>query len=105
MITISWTPSKNNGGTPLTQYKVYWSQNYYNSPVFSGSIDSTVSVTTANGLITGDLYSFYVITCNQIGDSAPSGILSSIAAGSKPSQPINFKRAVTVTPVDNKISI
>lgn len=32
-IDLSWTPAANSGGTPLTLYKIYWSQNEYQSPV------------------------------------------------------------------------
>ena len=55
--------------------------------------------------MTGDAYSFKVVSVNFIGDSVASDILENIVAGSLPSQPNNFKRAVSVTPVDNRISL
>jgi hypothetical protein len=45
----------NNGGTPLTKYKVYWSQNDYSSPVHEiGSEMAAVSITALDGIVTGD---------------------------------------------------
>jgi hypothetical protein len=57
------------------------------------------------GIVTGEIYSFYVVAQNYIGDSVQSGLLENVVAGSLPTAPINFKRALTVTPVDNRISL
>jgi hypothetical protein len=57
------------------------------------------------GIVTGEIYSFYVVSRNFIGDSVQSGLLENVVAGSLPTAPINFKRAVTVTPVDTRISL
>lgn len=105
-ITVSWSPSSNYGGSPLTEFKLYWSYNDYATPVDTVNAETTsVSVTTAQGIVTGELYSFYVISTNYIGDSIQSGLLEDVVAGSLPTAPINFKRALTVTPVDTRISI
>jgi hypothetical protein len=105
-IDLSWTPAVNTGGTPLTLYKVYWSQNEYQTPVHTIDAETpSVSVTALDGVVTGEIYSFYVVSTNYIGDSLPSPLLEDIVAGSLPTMPNNFKRATSVTPVDTKISI
>lgn len=69
-ITVSWSPSSNNGGSLLTQFKLYWSKNSYASPVQTLNSETTsISVTDAMGVTTGEIYSFYVIATNFIGDS------------------------------------
>lgn len=65
----------------------------------------TASITSLDGIVTGDLYSFEVVASNAIGDSVASERLVDVVAGSLPSQPFNFKRATSVTPVDTKISV
>jgi hypothetical protein len=105
-ITISWSPSANDGGSPLINYQLYWSENSFASPAFTVNADTTShSFTDSDGVVTGQIYSFKVVATNYIGESLPSGVLENVVAGSLPTQPINFKRAVTVTPIDTKISL
>jgi len=66
---------------------------------------TSISVTSALGITTGELYSFFVVASNFIGDSAQSGLLADVVAGSLPTAPLNFRRALTVTPVDSRISV
>lgn len=43
-----------NGGTPLTEYKLFWSYNNLAAPVKTTNVDTfEVSVTDVDGLITG----------------------------------------------------
>ena len=106
-ISLSWSPNANNGGTPLTNYKLYWSQNDYATPIEVVTADSSTAQVTMleHGVVTGDAYSFKVVSVNFIGDSIASDILENVVAGSLPSQPNNFKRATSVTPVDTRISL
>lgn len=70
----------------MTAYKVYWSLNDYENPVHEISAEmASVSITSLDGVVTGDKYSFYVVSVNYIGDSEPSEKLVDIVAGSVPS--------------------
>lgn len=90
----------------MTLYKVYWSQNEYVSPVHTIDAETAfVSVTALDGIVTGEKYSFYIVSTNYIGDSQPSPILVDVVAGTLCTMPNNFKRATSVTPVDTKISL
>lgn len=57
------------------------------------------------GVVSGNYYSFYVVSINYIGSSNSSVTLTNVIAGSLPTAPINFKRATTITPVATKISL
>lgn len=103
---LEWEQNISNGGSPLTQFKLFWDYNGYATAIKTIASDTnSATVTTLDGLVTGESYSFKVVSSNFIGDSVASGILESVVAGSLPSQPLQFKRAVSVTPVDSKISI
>lgn len=85
-ITISWTANANNGGTLLTQYNLYWSVNYYTTPirVVTSNI-TTVQLTQVDGIVAGYSYSFYMTATNSIGESSASISILNIIAGTLPS--------------------
>ena len=68
--------------------------------------ESTYTVDSAtNGVITGNSYSFLVISVNVVGDSVKSDQLENIVAGTPPGVPLNLGRADGVTPEDTKITL
>jgi len=105
-ITVSWSANTNNGGSAITSYQLYWSGNSFASPIATLTSTTTVfTVTSAMGVVSGNFYSFYVVSINLIGSSNSSVILQNVIAGSLPTAPINFKRATTITPVATRISL
>jgi len=103
-ITIQWQAGQDNGGTPLTGFKVYWSLDDFASPV--KTLESlTVGTNTLDGLVTGDFYSYRVVATNAIGDSIASLTLEDVVAGQLPTEPTNFIRSTTVTPICTEISV
>ena len=69
------------------------------------SSTTSYTVQTSDGLVSGTKYSFLVIATNYVGDSAESGILVDVIAGTPPSIPLNLQRAPGVTPDDTKITL
>ena len=66
-ISIAWSQSQGNG-TPITNYKVYYS---INSAPFTLLADQLGAVTsyTASGLSSGSNYKFKVVAENGVGES------------------------------------
>jgi titin len=88
-ITISWNPPENDGGTPITNYHIYWDNAQtsasYGIVLLKHSIGvqtewSTVGTVTASALLDGYLYRFAVVAVNDIGDSVLSEIIEIHAA-------------------------
>ena len=65
-----WTPATDDGGTPVTGYKV---TAYQGSTVAaSANVDPSQTSTTLNGLTNGVGYTITVVATNAVGSSAPS---------------------------------
>lgn len=80
VIGITWTASA-NGGTAVLYYSVYFDQGQGTETyVLLSSPISITSFTTSTTLIPGTTYKFYVTATNSVGTSAPSSVLSVLAA-------------------------
>lgn len=82
-IQISWTfQNTRNGGTPITDYVVYWDNGINgNSVVASASTGLYATFTTAPGsVVAGTTYSFWVIAKNFVGTGTPSSKISVLAS-------------------------
>ncbi len=90
-ITFGWSAPLDNGGTPVTDYKVYWNAGIDNNSF--GLLSSTtlgfITYTYQVGITAGAYYEFKVVAKNAIGDSAFSVKLRVIAA-SVPDPPISL---------------
>ena len=87
-ITVTWEPSIDTGGTPITGYKLQWSENSGSMAELDYTVPSSASSYTVdastNSVQVGASYSFLVISVNVVGDSDPSDILEDIVAGTPP---------------------
>ena len=90
-ITFGWSVPTDNGGTPVTDYKVYWNGGIDNNPF--GLLSSTtlgfITYTYQTGIVAGTYYEFKVVAKNAIGDSAFSTKIRIIAA-SVPDAPVSL---------------
>ena len=62
----------------------------------NAALDSFLTDPVAHALVTGDIYQFRVIATNVLGDSAPSGVFSAMAAV-KPGAPATPTRKTSTT--------
>jgi hypothetical protein len=74
--TVSWSYPSNDGGMPVTAYKVY---NAITNVLASTTASTTLSA-TFTGLTNGTTSSYYVTAVNVIGESASSTVVSTIPA-------------------------
>jgi Fibronectin type III domain len=85
--SLSWSPPQNNGGTPITGYKIE-----YKTPTVSYTTLATLGNVTkynSTGLTTGNTYIFRVSTINSVGTSNPSSeVAVTPTSNSKPPQNI-----------------
>jgi len=80
-ITLNWEEAANNGGSPVTGFKLYWSLDNYTVPIKTLNSETlTVGTNTMDGIVTGDLYSFKIIATNAIGDSLGDLTLENVVA-------------------------
>jgi subtilisin family serine protease len=75
---VSWLPPSTDGGTPVLDYKVSWS---------NGSKVCSASPCTITGLVNGTAYSFQVLARNEIGHSSPSIASESVTPATSPVAP------------------
>jgi hypothetical protein len=69
----------------LIDNKLYWNVDGYTSALRVIAAEyNTVVVSTLDGLVTGEQYSFRVVSTNFIGDSLASKTLENVVAGSLP---------------------
>lgn len=78
-IYFSWTTPADNGGTPITDFNVYWDEGTGGSFEFVATSMNMLSY-TKTGLTAGGTYRFKVTALNAIGEGADSPIGSIIAA-------------------------
>lgn len=76
--SVSWTAPTNNGGSEITQYKIYWT---------TGSKICSSSPCNVTGLQNGVSYTFSVTAFNANGESVPSEISNSVLIGVAPDKP------------------
>lgn len=88
--TISWTAPANDGGSPVTGYKV----EYRDSAAATWtSIDSATTSATLTGLTATTSYQVQVSAVNVAATSLASSIVSFTTLGNVPSAPVNLKVA------------
>jgi hypothetical protein len=82
-ISIQWTenPLSDNGGSPVTDYRIYWDHGNADG-VFVELVESTTpSLTyTLNTVDPGEIYSFKLTAINVVGESLKSTEVSIIAS-------------------------
>lgn len=87
-LTVSWFAPSNDGGTPITGFKVVASPGNQTLDV-----DAGISAVVVPNLVNGTPYTFRVIAVNELGDSAPSDPSAPIEPATPPGSPT----AVTAT--------
>lgn len=68
--SLSWIAPTSDGGSAITQYKVY------NSPANTVATTTTGTTASITGLTNGVSYSYYVTAVNIVGESASSAVVS-----------------------------
>lgn len=73
-ITIAWSVPTNNGGVPVSGYKVYINSLDQGDwfLIYDGTGQPTVLTTEIDNLTRGELYRFYVTAVNYVGEGAKS---------------------------------
>ena len=82
-ISIQWTalPSGSDGGSPVTDYKVYWDNGESLGNFYLKQATTTPAMSfTATSLTAGTFYSFKIAAVNLVGESSQSPFLQIIAA-------------------------
>lgn len=97
-IGLTWSDGAYNGGSPITNYQVYFAQ--------ASSVDFTLFSTvntrsaTVTGLSSGSQYKFYVKSSNIVGQSLQSTEVTILAAQA-PDAPTQLTNAVEITNANN----
>ena len=91
-ITISWDVPASNGGTPITNYKVYWDIGAGGLPAtLLTTTSSTTKFYTATGLTRARNYIFKVLATNIVG-SGPATSQITLICAKAPAVPTNIVR-------------
>lgn len=98
-ITFSWTGNANDGGTPVTDYQVFWNQgsgSIQYEVIGSNGLSPTRATIQAPILLADKEYRFWVKARNAVGTSAFSEEIS-IHSASEPGAPGDPFRMSTTT--------
>lgn len=98
-ITFSWTSNANNGGTPVTDYQVYWNQgsgSIQYSVIASNGLNPTMATVQSPTLLADKVYIFWVTSVNAVGASGFSSPIT-IHSASAPGAPGSPYRMSTST--------
>jgi len=84
-VTLSWQPPADNGGSPITGYKIYYgtSSGNYTITIMAGNITNY----TITGLTNGQKYYFAVSAINGVGEGPKSNEISATPTGEQQQQP------------------
>jgi hypothetical protein len=94
--TVTWTAPSNDGGTPITGYRITSSPDGHVWTVAGGTTD-----VTATGLTNGTGYRFAVVAITRAGESSPSDPSNQIYPAGPPSRP----GVITATPGDRSATV
>ncbi|HZS74510.1 MAG TPA: fibronectin type III domain-containing protein [Candidatus Nitrosotalea sp.] len=97
-ITLNWNAPSNNGGSPITGYKIERSTN--GGSTWSNIMSNTGSTATTysdTGLASSTIYTYRVSAINSVGTSSPSNIASATTsvAVTAPQPPTNLSATTT----------
>ena len=81
-ITLIWNAPLNNGGSSITNYKIYYNSN----SIIVGNITSF----NLTGLTSSTPYNIYVTAINNAGEGPPSDIINISTGSANPDPPYNF---------------
>lgn len=87
MVAFKWTAPEDDGGSPLTGYKIAWCAQIDSFGNFGNFVDlmeinrpQTTSFYLTSGMVTGNKYRFRVMSRNDVGFSIPSTHLETMPA-------------------------
>ncbi len=75
-ITLSWSAPASDGGSPLTEYRVYRSTSSGSGYVLVASVDNSITTYTDSSVSNGVTYYYVVRAVNAIGESVSSNAVS-----------------------------
>jgi len=70
-VNLSWNPPADNGGAPITEYRIYRSTSSGNE-TFLASVDGNTTWYNDTSVTNGITYYYYVTAVNGVGESDPS---------------------------------
>lgn len=98
-IALTWDIPTSNGGSPITDYKVYWdlgsASGYFELLTSTTGNQQRFNLTT--DIISGAIYTFKVVAINVVGTSNFSSIATITAARlpGKPGTPVEYSSSTT----------
>ena len=98
-VTIQWTAGT-DGGTPITDYKVYWDAGINGQVQVAASTTGNLLTFTSTSVTVASTYKFWVVALNFVGDGVSSDQVSVLAA-SVPATPA----APSVTATYNSVAL
>lgn len=88
-VALTWTAPSNDGGSPITDFKIEYSSNAGGSYSLFADGVSTAANAVITGLTTGQTYIFRIRAVTSVGQSN-AAISSSVLVATKPGQVSNF---------------
>lgn len=100
-VSLSWSPPTNDGGSPITGYKIEYSSDASQYNILVANTGNTQTSYTHNSLTTGKTYTYRVTAINAIGVGNPSNTISV-----QPHETLtpNITSAVAISPTSISIS-
>jgi putative cell wall-binding protein len=98
--TVTWTPPLNDGGSPITKYKITAQPGSASANANAGDTSAVVT-----GLWGGQTYSFVVRAVNIAGASAPSASSNAVTVTGTAASVPDAPTGVTATPGDGSATV